>query len=72
MLFPINSNSMPVMSGTAATKIIRDSGFTGKILGVTGNALQADIDEFIQLGADKVYLKPLAHSDYENIFMGMH
>ena len=58
------------MSGVAATKVIRNSGFRGRILGVTGNALQADIDEFIQLGADKVYLKPLAHADYESIFLG--
>lgn len=61
---------MPIMSGASATKLIREGGFKGKILGVTGNALQADIDDFIQQGADKVYLKPLGHTDYDSIFHG--
>jgi CheY-like chemotaxis protein len=61
---------MPIMTGTQATSLIRQAKFKGKILGVTGNALQHDIDEFIKHGADKVYLKPLGDSSYEGIFNG--
>ena len=54
---------MPNMDGPTATKIIRDElGFTGIIVGVTGNALQSDINTFLVHGADKVLVKPVTLS----------
>ena len=50
---------MPNMDGPAATKEIRSLGYKGLIIGVTGNALQEDIDTFISNGADKVLIKPV-------------
>ena len=50
---------MPMMSGPIAAKKIRALGFKGLIIGVTGNALPADIDTFISHGADHVIAKPL-------------
>jgi CheY-like chemotaxis protein len=50
---------MPVLDGPGATKQIRDMGYTGKIFGLTGNALQSDIDTFTDAGADQVLIKPL-------------
>ena len=54
---------MPNMDGPTATKIIRDElGFTGIIVGLTGNALQSDINTFLVNGAEKVLVKPLTLS----------
>jgi CheY-like chemotaxis protein len=60
-------NSMPNMNGTEAAKEIRKLGFAGKIIGVTGNALQADVDEFISNGADDVVIKPITKENYAHI-----
>ena len=49
---------MPRMRGTEATKKIRDLGYVGMILGVTGNVLDDDIKEFKAQGADEVLPKP--------------
>ena len=50
---------MPNMDGPTATKEIRALGYTGMIIGVTGNALPADIELFLHHGANKVITKPL-------------
>lgn len=52
-------NSMPIMNGTAAAKSIRELGFKGPLLGVTGNSHPEDIKEFEHCGADLVIIKPL-------------
>ena len=46
------------MRGTEATKRIRDMGYSGIILGVTGNVLDDDVKEFKMHGADEVLPKP--------------
>lgn len=51
-------HTMPVMSGIEATSIIRSLGYTGLIIGLTGNALDDDVDAFLKAGADCVTLKP--------------
>ena len=50
---------MPRMNGPAAVKAIRSLGFTGTIIGVTGNALPEDVEMFLSHGADEVLLKPV-------------
>jgi CheY-like chemotaxis protein len=50
---------MPVMDGPTATKRIREAGYTGLIVGVTGNVLEDDKANFIAHGADAVLTKPL-------------
>jgi CheY-like chemotaxis protein len=52
-------NAMPNMGGREATKIIREQGFAGLIVGLTGNTMDAIAEEFIDCGADAVLLKPL-------------
>ena len=51
-------HTMPIMSGIEATSLIRSLGFTGLIIGLTGNALDDDVTAFLQAGADCVTLKP--------------
>ena len=59
---------MPIMDGPTATKIIRDElGFTGTIVGLTGNALENDINTFLLHGAEKVLVKPVTLSVLRSI-----
>eukprot|EP00607_Mallomonas_marina_P009307 CAMPEP_0182418152 /NCGR_PEP_ID=MMETSP1167-20130531/2617_1 /TAXON_ID=2988 /ORGANISM="Mallomonas Sp, Strain CCMP3275" /LENGTH=493 /DNA_ID=CAMNT_0024592187 /DNA_START=733 /DNA_END=2214 /DNA_ORIENTATION=- len=50
---------MPNMDGPTATRKIREMGYKGVIIGVTGNALADDIEYFQSQGADDVLPKPL-------------
>ena len=49
---------MPVKNGPIAIKEIRAMNYTGKIIGLTGNALQVDINTMLNAGANKVLVKP--------------
>ena len=49
---------MPVMNGPDATQKIRELGYQGRILGLTGNLLREDVEYFIMKGADGVFPKP--------------
>ena len=51
---------MPVLDGITATRRIRDVGYVGLIIAVTGNALEADVTTFLNNGADAVLTKPLS------------
>ena len=50
---------MPKMNGGEASTKIRELGYTKPIIGVTGNALEADIVAFLKAGATHVLTKPL-------------
>ena len=60
-------SSMPIMNGTTATRLIRRLGYAGRVFGVTGNAFQADIDDFLAHGADEVLIKPVGADKYAYI-----
>lgn len=51
---------MPLLRGPDATKRIRSLGYTGIILGVTGNVLSEDVEFFLQHGANEVLPKPVS------------
>jgi CheY-like chemotaxis protein len=63
-------NIMPNMSGQDATAALRTLGVHCTIVGVTGNALPEQIDEFLAHGADKVLTKPLAIKDVQDLLFG--
>eukprot|EP00602_Paraphysomonas_sp_CaronLab_P012206 CAMPEP_0185038082 /NCGR_PEP_ID=MMETSP1103-20130426/33292_1 /TAXON_ID=36769 /ORGANISM="Paraphysomonas bandaiensis, Strain Caron Lab Isolate" /LENGTH=496 /DNA_ID=CAMNT_0027576353 /DNA_START=935 /DNA_END=2426 /DNA_ORIENTATION=+ len=50
---------MPNMGGIEACKIIRDMGYEGPIIAVTGNIVPEDVEEFLAAGADKLVGKPM-------------
>ena len=50
---------MPNINGYIATQMIRDAGFTGYVIGCTGNVIQEDVNVFIDSGVDKVFSKPI-------------
>lgn len=52
-------NVMVTMHGPEAAKCMRQLGYDKPIIGITGNALPKDVEEFRELGANAVYFKPL-------------
>jgi len=55
----IMDNLMPKMNGTVACRKMREAGYIGIIIGLTGNALPEDVEEYLQHGANAVLRKPL-------------
>jgi len=47
------------MSGPDAVSKLRGVGYSGLIIGVTGNALEEQIQEFIRHGVNDVVVKPV-------------
>eukprot|EP00301_Raphidiophrys_heterophryoidea_P025812 c8743_g1_i1.p1 GENE.c8743_g1_i1~~c8743_g1_i1.p1 ORF type:complete len:945 (+),score=268.65 c8743_g1_i1:188-3022(+) len=52
---------MPRMDGLEATRLIRELGFPGVIIGCTGNVLDDQVTEFLREGANHVLGKPVSH-----------
>ena len=61
---------MPRMNGPDAVKELRVRGFTGVIIGITGNALQEHIQIFMSHGANLVLPKPVNGEELENVLAG--
>jgi CheY-like chemotaxis protein len=60
-------NSMPVMDGMTATRILREAGFHVPIIGVTGNALEEDLKAFLAAGANEILTKPVRIDDIKTV-----
>ena len=56
---------MPVTDGPTATSEIRKAGFTGVVIGLTGNVLESDMDFFRSHGANTVLTKPFDVKAYD-------
>ena len=52
-------NHMPRMDGPTACKLLRERGYQGVIIGVTGDALSEDVEYYLLQGANKVLTKPV-------------
>ena len=50
---------MPTMNGPDATRAIREFGYTGQIIGVTGNSHVNDQTIFMNAGLNNILIKPL-------------
>ena len=61
-------SEMPRMSGPAATEALRQKGYTGIIIGVTGNVMEEQQIFFKSKGANKVLGKPLDIAKLEDTF----
>ena len=48
------------MHGPEATVELKKAGYTGVVIGVTGNVLHNNVDYFLKSGADAVLAKPLS------------
>lgn len=56
---------MPIMDGLAATRELRQKGYHGLVIGVTGGGLPEDVAAFLQAGADDVLVKPITFQQLE-------
>lgn len=63
---------MPRMRGTEATAKIRKLGFRGLIVGITGNALDDDVKDFMDHGANKVMTKPFDLLEFKKFVLTIH
>jgi CheY-like chemotaxis protein len=61
---------MPNMSGIDACKQIRDLGYDGVIISVTGNVLSGDQQEFLAAGADILIGKPFQLTSFHQTLSG--
>jgi CheY-like chemotaxis protein len=52
-------NLMPVMNGIEATKLLRERGFPHIIVGLTGNVMTEELNEFLDAGLSVVFSKPV-------------
>eukprot|EP01031_Cornospumella_fuschlensis_P026290 gene26290-31757_t len=52
-------NTMPIMTGIEATRELRRKGFRHLILGVTGNSMIDELNDFLNAGTDIVITKPM-------------
>ncbi|KAH8995058.1 hypothetical protein EDB86DRAFT_2804879 [Lactarius hatsudake] len=52
-------NQMPVMSGLSMVARLREAGRSDFVVGVTGNALLSDQEEYLEAGVDRVLTKPV-------------
>lgn len=56
-------NQMPVMSGVDTVRRLRAMKRKDFVVGVTGNALKEDQEEYLEAGVDAVLTKPVAEAD---------
>jgi CheY-like chemotaxis protein len=63
---------MPNMTGPEATHRLRQIGYNGIIIGVTGNTIQSDVDLFIVHGAYDVLSKPLNMNTFEDTLKSIY
>jgi len=62
-------NQMPVMSGLKVVERLRALERTDFIVGVTGNALRADQEEYLDAGVDRVLTKPVLERSLKDILI---
>jgi CheY-like chemotaxis protein len=63
--------NMPVMGGNEATSKIRELGFSGPIVTVTGDGLPEDVREIMSCGSSQVLVKPVNTSAIATAISGM-
>lgn len=62
-------NQMPVLSGLKAVEKLRELGRKDLIVGVTGNALLTDQQEYLEAGVDRVLTKPVLERNLRDILV---
>ena len=59
------------MNGPDAVREIREKGFTGVILGLTGSVFPDETNEFMDAGCDAVLQKPLNLETFRSVLSGL-
>jgi signal transduction histidine kinase/CheY-like chemotaxis protein len=63
----ILDDNMTYMNGSEAVKILREYGYEGLVIGLTGSALEEDLNAFCAAGVDYALPKPFVIEDFINI-----
>jgi signal transduction histidine kinase/CheY-like chemotaxis protein len=61
---------MPRMSGSLTARAFREQVSSICLIGITGNALREDLDEFCEAGVDAVITKPVSATDLDSALAG--
>ena len=67
-------SNMPKVSGLSATRAIRTMGYHSSVLpivGITGNALSEDIEEFLASGANAILTKPIQINELNHLIQSL-
>jgi signal transduction histidine kinase/ActR/RegA family two-component response regulator len=59
---------MPLLRGPDATRRIRNLGYDGIIIGITGNVQSEDVEFFLKHGADEVMPKPVSFKSIQKFW----
>jgi signal transduction histidine kinase/CheY-like chemotaxis protein len=63
----ILDDNMTYMNGSEAVKILREYGYEGLVIGLTGSALEEDLNAFCAAGVDYALPKPFVIKDFINV-----
>ena len=61
-------NIMNIMNGPEAARRMRESGFGGLIVGVTGSVMVRDVQNYEMAGADLILSKPISTETMNGVF----
>ncbi|GLB41632.1 putative his Kinase A (phosphoacceptor) domain containing protein [Lyophyllum shimeji] len=62
-------NQMPVLSGLKTVKKLRELGRKDLVVGITGNALLTDQQEYLEAGVDRVLTKPVLERSIRDVLL---
>jgi len=63
----VTDKEMPVMDGYESTMKMRQMGVTCPIVGLTANAMEEQIEEFMTMGVERVLRKPLEDEAWKSV-----
>lgn len=61
-------NVMPNLTGEMLAKILRGMNYNGLIFGITGNGLEEDVKNYLDCGANYIFIKPFNHDKLKSLF----